>query len=1346
MASFLKSLVLFCSLCLIGLATSQAQQQALNDSVPFQGHPLLLTPITSDTVATKIIQECDHQALVTMIRELETRIAVALESSPEYDVYVTSEVVNDRTYQRYNCYVLRDSILSLQVQLDAALAGEPAVETRSVIEIAQQTAVLRGAVTDDGNVPLLAWGFKYGSDANLEDSVLVPFGDWAAFFATSELDTGSFQYTLPDLTRYTEYFYTALASNEEGVAYGDTLSFYTLPDLASQLTLDTSDVSVQAATLLAEVGDNGGQGPDSLWFYWGEADFSGPNLATDSLKAAAPVEGEYRMDLTGLVRYTDYYFNVAAHNLAGSASAAANFVFTTLPEAPTLGAAAWDAAANAVTGSITDLGGDNGAPIPDSTYAVWSANASLAPALGWALGTYTASDSTIEFSASTLPGGKHLHVALFAANAGGTSSSDTVALTTLVGVETVAATGITQTEATLESCFSFDNAVDSIGFIWSTEPNLAGALDSVRVDADAATSAVAGCDRFAIQLTNLVEYTTYYYTAFGSNSSGTAYGDTLSFTVLPALTCEPLTVDLDGYTYPVIQIGEQCWFAENLRTTTYSDGTSIPSGLNATEWAAAVNTEVGASAVVGQGTATEQENLDRYGRLYNWYAVETGKLCPGNWRVPSKDEFDAMISELGSGAATALAATSQDPSPWIGTNTSGWAGVPGGLRNRSNGEFQVVGEDGFWWSSTPAATVHPKSARILLLSGTTTLSSNTSLPYLTPAGMSVRCMRDPSPPAILPSASTSAASDVTSETATLNGSVDSDGYGTVSATGFVWGTDAVLSDGQDLAGNSTEGPFSASLTGLSAQTTYYFSAYVTNEVGTVYGDTLSFESTAFLCEIESVTLDGYDYSTVEVGNQCWFAENLKSTKYADGTTIPLVTSNTSWSNNTTGARCNVNNSASNTANYGYLYNWFAVDHAAGLCPAGWHVPTLSDIEALQTATGGMFVGGEALKASSNDTPSWDGTNSLDFKAVPSGYRWWGSGNYAGFGTHSKFWSSTPDDDLTAHNTFLYSELSSFTTSPIGKGFGQSVRCMRDLPPPSILPSASTSAASFVTSETATLNGSVDSDGYPAVSVSGFRWGEAADLNDAQDLAGSGTSGAFTGSLTGLTAGTTYYFVAYATNTEGTGFGDTLSFETATAIAGFANCGDNMSYQGYDYATVEIGTQCWFAENLRNEDYNDGNPIPSGLNDWSTTTNGAVTVYDEGGADEASNLANYGRLYNWHAVNTGTLCPIGWHVPTDTEWTTLTDYLGGASVAGAALKSSDSNGPSWAGTNISGFTGLPGGSLNGLGAFHSVGSFGFWWTSSPYNNYAWNRILSNSSSVLRVNVDPLNGFSVRCVQD
>ncbi len=978
-----------------------------------------------------------------MIRELETRIAVALENNAEYDVYVTSEVVNDRAYQRYNCYVLRDSILSLQVQLDAALAGEPAVETRSVIEIAQQTAVLRGAVTDDGNVPLLAWGFKYGSDANLEDSVLVPFGDWAAFFATSELDTGSFQYTLPDLTRYTEYFYTAVASNEEGVAYGDTLSFYTLPDLASQLTLDTSDVGVQAATLLAEVGDNGGQGPDSLWFYWGEADFSGPNLATDSLKAAVPVEGEYRMDLTGLVRYTDYYFNVAAHNLAGSASAAANFAFTTLPEAPTLGAATWDAAANAVTASIADLGGDNGAPIPDSTYAVLSAYTSLEPALGWALGTYTASDSTIEVSASTLPGGKHLHVALFAANAGGTASSDTLAITTRVGVETVAATDITQTEATLESCFAFDDAVDSIGFIWSTDPDLAGALDSVRVDADAATSTVGFCNRFAIQLTDLVEYTTYYYAAFGSNGAGTAYGDTLSFTVLPALSCEPSTTDFDGYTYPVIQIGEQCWFAENLRTTHYTDGTSIPGGLDATAWADAVNTEVGASAVVGQGTGTEQANLQLYGRLYNWYAVETGKLCPTNWRVPSKVEFDAMISEIGAGAATALAASFADPSPWSGTNTSGWAGGPGGLRNRSNGAFQLVGEEGLWWSSTPAATVHPKSSRMLRLYGTSSLSSSTSIPYLTPNGLSVRCMRDPAPPAILPSASTSAASEATSATATLNGSVDSNGYGTVSATGFVWGTDAVLSDGQDLAGNSTEGSFSASLTGLSVQTAYYFSAYVTNEVGTVYGDTLSFESTAFLCEIESLTFDGHAYPTLEVGDQCWFAENLKSTQYADGTTIPLVTNSTSWTNDTSGARCNVNNSASNTANYGYLYNWYAVDHAAGLCPAGWHVPTLSDLEALQTAAGGSNVAGEALKASSNDTPIWDGTNSLDFNAVPSGWRW-GTGNYAQFGTQSHFWSSTPDNANTAraHHSFLYSELTTFTTSPNGKGFGRSVRCLK----------------------------------------------------------------------------------------------------------------------------------------------------------------------------------------------------------------------------------------------------------------------------------------------------------------
>ena len=156
---------------------------------------------------------------------------------------------------------------------------------------------------------------------------------------------------------------------------------------------------------------------------------------------------------------------------------------------------------------------------------------------------------------------------------------------------------------------------------------------------------------------------------------------------------------------------------------------------------------------------------------------------------------------------------------------------------------------------------------------------------------------------------------------------------------------------------------------------------------------------------------------------------------------------------------------------------------------------------------------------------------------------------------------------------------------------------------------------------------------------------------------------------------------------------------------FGDCGDPVSYQGYDYVTVLIGDQCWFAENLRSENYENGDAIPANLSDgeWSSTTSGAVALYGEGSStcydyspdgdacDESWSLDEYGRLYNWYAVDDARgLCPSGWHVPTDGEWTVMTDHLGGASVAGGQMKTDHGWYGGGNGTNSSGFSGLPGG--------------------------------------------------------
>jgi len=190
--------------------------------------------------------------------------------------------------------------------------------------------------------------------------------------------------------------------------------------------------------------------------------------------------------------------------------------------------------------------------------------------------------------------------------------------------------------------------------------------------------------------------------------------------------------------------------------------------------------------------------------------------------------------------------------------------------------------------------------------------------------------------------------------------------------------------------------------------------------------------------------------------------------------------------------------------------------------------------------------------------------------------------------------------------------------------------------------------------------------------------------------------------------------------------------------------------GNVYHTVAIGTQVWMVENLKTTRYNDGADIPLVTDDtaWSTLTTPGYCWLEN---DSLNNKPAYGALYNWYAVNTGKLCPAGWHVPTDSDWSTLTTYLGGESVAGGKLKETGS--AHWLfpypGTdNSSGFAARPGGSRIGDGTFTTAGIAGNWWTSTDYDNsYAWYRNMGGySNSVSRSSFFKENGFSVRCMKD
>jgi uncharacterized protein (TIGR02145 family) len=206
------------------------------------------------------------------------------------------------------------------------------------------------------------------------------------------------------------------------------------------------------------------------------------------------------------------------------------------------------------------------------------------------------------------------------------------------------------------------------------------------------------------------------------------------------------------------------------------------------------------------------------------------------------------------------------------------------------------------------------------------------------------------------------------------------------------------------------------------------------------------------------------------------------------------------------------------------------------------------------------------------------------------------------------------------------------------------------------------------------------------------------------------------------------------------------------------CGTNsvLDIDNNTYNTVLIGAQCWTKENLRVTKYNDGTNIPeiTSTGTWNTTiVTGARTVYN----DLPANLTTYGYLYNWYAAtDSRKLCPAGWHVPTDAEWTTLETYLNNVvptgSVGGKMKSTSSLWNPNTGAVNTSGFSALPGGIRQRNGSFNVIRTDTFFWSATGFGiNEAWNRSLASSDSNLyrdnwQNGDDKSSGLSVRCLRD
>ena len=197
-------------------------------------------------------------------------------------------------------------------------------------------------------------------------------------------------------------------------------------------------------------------------------------------------------------------------------------------------------------------------------------------------------------------------------------------------------------------------------------------------------------------------------------------------------------------------------------------------------------------------------------------------------------------------------------------------------------------------------------------------------------------------------------------------------------------------------------------------------------------------------------------------------------------------------------------------------------------------------------------------------------------------------------------------------------------------------------------------------------------------------------------------------------------------------------------------GSMSDKDGNTYKTILIGTQTWMAENLKTTKYKDGTSIPivTDAASWSNLSTPACCWQE----NSLIRKVTYGALYNWYTINTGKLCPTGWHVPSDAEWTELTDYVGGENIAGGKLKETGFRhwkSPNTGATNEAAFSAYPGGDrLNGPDAlFDNLSEMGCWWTSTHDENLAINRLMyDNSNRIQKFYYSKNTGLSVRCVWD
>ncbi|MCK9639352.1 MAG: hypothetical protein M0R39_05525 [Prolixibacteraceae bacterium] len=999
------------------------------------------------------------------------------------------------------------------------LALSPVLTTADLSAVTATAATSGGNITNDGGSSVTARGVCWSKSQNPTT---------ADAKTTDGTGSGSFTSAITGLTPGTTYYVRAYATNSIGTAYGNQVTTITTATLSTLTTTMVSSITSSTATCGGNITSDGGAPITARGVCWSTS--ANPTI-TNSKTTDGTGTGSFTSAIAGLTPGATYYVKAYATNSIGTAYGnELTMTAAAISPALTTGNVSNITATTATGGG--NITNDGGSPVT-ARGVCWSTSSN--PTTANSKTTDGAGTGSFTNLITGLTPGATYYVRAYATNSIGTTYGNELTLTA-AAISLVLTTGsisnITATTAVSGGNITTDGGavVTARGVCWSTSSN--------PTTANPKTTDGTGTGSFTSSILGLSSNTTYYARAYAINSAGTSYGNQVSFVTTNTIVNGTVS-DVDGNTYSTVTIGTQVWMASNLKTTKYNDGTAIPLVTDNSAWA---NLSAPGYCWYNNDAAT---NKSTYGALYNWYTVNTDKLCPTGWHVPTDAEWTVLTTYLGGESVAGGKLKETGISHWNAPNTgatneSGFTAVPGSYRYF--GTFINFGIFGYWWSSTEVSSTEAMyrlmryddthaysiynykqdgiSVRCIKgestvvnqapqqptspnpvnnatgLSLSTTLSWTCSDPENDPLSYDVYFGTSPNPttkvsadqtansylPTNLtagidyywkivakdnknnsstgpvwkfttaaavqyPTVTTTSVASVTTTSAVSGGYITSDGGTAVTARGVCWATSPNPTTANFKTTNGSGiGNFSSNLTTLAANTTYYVRAYAINSSGTGYGNEVSFKTTT--SGSETVTdIDGNVYHTVTIGTQVWMVENLKTTKYKDGTAIPLVTDNTAWSYLIAPGYCwNNNDAATNKSTYGALYNWYAVVDSRNIAPAGWHVPTSDEWATLIHFSGGEDRAGGKLKETGTShwsSPNTGATNETGFTALPGGSRSNLDGSFLNVGNNGTWWSFSDYSTTFAFIQSISSGNDDVTAAAVSRGRGYSVRCIKD---------------------------------------------------------------------------------------------------------------------------------------------------------------------------------------------------------------------------------------------------------------------------------------------------------------